>query len=268
MVGAGGGFLVVPALVLLGGLSMPVAIGTSLVVIALKSFAGFLGYVGHVAIDWPLAAGVTAAAVAGSVLGGRLAGRLSPAALRSAFAWLVLTMAVFILGQQIPDSARAAPVFRAIFVDRWPFWIGGAALSAFVLLFLWSENKLLGVSTGCAELCAVRTDPAVRRSWRLRFLGGIALGGVAASALAGASPTFAHGAFDTIFSSSLLVKAPILAGAGVLVGYGARAAGGCTSGHSMVGTALGARSSIVATALFLVAGFATTYLITLAGGVS
>ncbi|MGB3830112.1 MAG: sulfite exporter TauE/SafE family protein, partial [Ornithinimicrobium sp.] len=56
LVGAGGGFLVVPALALLGGLPMPVAIGTSLVVIAMKSMAGLAGYLASVTIDWPMAA--------------------------------------------------------------------------------------------------------------------------------------------------------------------------------------------------------------------
>ena len=62
MVGAGGGFLVVPALVLLGGLPMPVAVGTSLVVIAMKSLAGLGGYLATVDIDWRVAGMVTAAA--------------------------------------------------------------------------------------------------------------------------------------------------------------------------------------------------------------
>src|SRR5690625_2501363 len=58
LVGAGGGFLVVPALALLGGLPMPVAVGTSLVVIAMKSFAGLAGYLTSVSLDWALVGGV------------------------------------------------------------------------------------------------------------------------------------------------------------------------------------------------------------------
>ena len=67
LVGAGGGFLVVPALALLGGLPMPVAVGTSLIVIAMKSFAGLGGYLSSVQIDWTVALAVTAAAVVGSL---------------------------------------------------------------------------------------------------------------------------------------------------------------------------------------------------------
>ncbi len=103
LVGAGGGFLVVPALVLLGGLPMSVAVGTSLLVIAMKSFAGLAGYLTSVHLDWPLILGVTAAAVVGSVLGGRLAGKVPEAALRKAFGWFVLVMGGYVLVQQGPS---------------------------------------------------------------------------------------------------------------------------------------------------------------------
>lgn len=102
LVGAGGGFLVVPALALLGGLPMAVAVGTSLVVIAMKSFAGLAGYLATVHIDWTLAALVTAAAVAGSLAGGRLAGRIPETVLRKGFGWFVLVMGGFVLAQQLP----------------------------------------------------------------------------------------------------------------------------------------------------------------------
>lgn len=105
LVGAGGGFLVVPALVLLGGLPMSVAVGTSLIVIAMKSFAGLAGYLTSVTLDWPLVLGVTGAAVVGSLVGGRLAGRVPEAVLRKGFAWFVLVMGGFVLVQQGPSWA-------------------------------------------------------------------------------------------------------------------------------------------------------------------
>lgn len=108
LVGAGGGFLVVPALVLLGGLPMSVAVGTSLLVIAMKSFAGLAGYLTSVELPWGLVLGVTAAAVVGSLIGGRLAGKVPEARLRQAFGWFVLVMGVFVLSQQGP--AWTAPV--------------------------------------------------------------------------------------------------------------------------------------------------------------
>ena len=101
IVGAGGGFLVVPALVLLGGLSMETAIGTSLVVIAMKSFAGLAGHLGHVDIDWRVTLAVTAAAIAGSFAGTHLAGRIPPAALRRGFGVFIIAMAALVLVKEL-----------------------------------------------------------------------------------------------------------------------------------------------------------------------
>ncbi|GGL40630.1 sulfite exporter TauE/SafE family protein [Phycicoccus endophyticus] len=101
IVGAGGGFLVVPALVLIGGLPMPVAVGTSLLVIAMKSFAGLAGYLSSVSVDWGLALAVTAMAVVGSLAGGLLAGRVPHEGLRKGFGWFVLVMGAVVLGQSV-----------------------------------------------------------------------------------------------------------------------------------------------------------------------
>jgi uncharacterized membrane protein YfcA len=101
VVGAGGGFLIVPALVLLGGLPMRTAVGTSLVVIAMQSFAGLAGHLGHVRIAWPITLGVTAAAVAGSFAGARFAGRVSPAALRRGFGVFLIAVAALVLAKEL-----------------------------------------------------------------------------------------------------------------------------------------------------------------------
>ena len=122
LVGAGGGFLVVPALALLGGLAMPIAVGTSLVVIAMKSFAGLAGYLTTVSLDWGLVLGVTAAAVLGSFVGAKLAGRIPEAALRKGFGYFVLLMGVFVLVQELPAPGNII------------LGIGAAALGAAVLL--------------------------------------------------------------------------------------------------------------------------------------
>jgi uncharacterized membrane protein YfcA len=110
LVGAGGGFLVVPALVLLGGLPMPVAVGTSLVVIAMKSFAGLAGYLSIVHINWAVAGMVTVAAVVGGVIGARFASVVNPDVLRKSFGWFVLIMAGVILGQEVHAAVGIAVV--------------------------------------------------------------------------------------------------------------------------------------------------------------
>ncbi|KAA0111128.1 sulfite exporter TauE/SafE family protein [Mycolicibacterium sp. P1-5] len=104
-VGAGGGFLVVPALVLMAGLPMAAAVGTSLAVIAMNSFAGLAGYLSVVGIDWALAGTVTGAAVVGALIGSRFAARVDPEVLRRAFGWFVLIMASVVLGEEVNPIA-------------------------------------------------------------------------------------------------------------------------------------------------------------------
>jgi uncharacterized protein len=108
LIGAGGGFLLVPALAVLGGLSMAVAVGTSLVVIAMQSLAGLAGHLASEHIDWRLAAIVTAAAVIGAVIGGRLTGLVEAATLRKTFSWFVLLVASVILAEQTNPGIGAA----------------------------------------------------------------------------------------------------------------------------------------------------------------
>ena len=108
LVGAGGGFLLVPALALLGGLSMPVAVGTSLVVISMQSFAGLAGHLASQHIDWRLAGMVTAAAVIGGLVGGRLTAIVDPNTLRQLFGWFVLLMASVILAEELHPAVGAS----------------------------------------------------------------------------------------------------------------------------------------------------------------
>ena len=108
MVGAGGGFLIVPALVLWSGLPIGKAVGTSLLIICLQCLAGFVGYAGHVRIDSALVAGVTLGAVAGSVPGAWLARRFDPNSLRRAFAGFVVAMATFVLVREADVWLAAA----------------------------------------------------------------------------------------------------------------------------------------------------------------
>lgn len=99
LVGVGGGFMIVPALVLLERLPMKQAVGTSLAIIALKSFAGFVGYLGRVDVDWAFMAGFTAVAVAGIWVGAHLVQRVSHDALKRGFAILLLVMGTWMLYQ-------------------------------------------------------------------------------------------------------------------------------------------------------------------------
>jgi len=97
LVGVGGGFLVVPALVLLSDIPMKIAIGTSLVIVAAKSYSGFAGYMGAVPVDWALMASFTLMTVAGSFAGTRIAHRFSHEKLKKSFAIFLLVVATYIL---------------------------------------------------------------------------------------------------------------------------------------------------------------------------
>lgn len=97
LVGVGGGFLIVPALALLGGVPMEAAVGTSLLIIAMNSFAGFAGYLGKVEIPWGLMSLFTTLAVAGSFAGAYLVRFIPRHALKRGFAVFLIAMALFIL---------------------------------------------------------------------------------------------------------------------------------------------------------------------------
>ena len=99
LVGVGGGFAIVPALVLLGNIPMKQAIATSLLIIALNSIAGLLGYLGHIAIDWPLTVSFTFAAALGTIAGGYLAQFVSAKQLQKSFGYFLLAVATFVLIQ-------------------------------------------------------------------------------------------------------------------------------------------------------------------------
>jgi uncharacterized protein len=95
--GVGGGFLYVPALVLLGGLPMRQAVGTSLALILLSCIAGVVRYHGSLVLDWRAIALFTGIALVGVALGTRLSGRVSQTVLRRGFAVLVLVMGALVL---------------------------------------------------------------------------------------------------------------------------------------------------------------------------
>lgn len=102
-VGVGGGFLIVPALVVLSKLPMKKAIGTSLLIISINSLVGFTGDVWSQGekMDWSFLGVISMLSIAGIIVGGQLAKRLETHVLRKGFAWFVLVMGVFILIKEI-----------------------------------------------------------------------------------------------------------------------------------------------------------------------
>lgn len=101
LLGAGGGFLLIPTLVLLLKLPMKEAVGTSLFIIALNSLIGFLGDLGHFAIDWQFLLIITAIAIAGILLGGLLSKKIQGEKLKKGFGWFVLVMGTYIIVKEL-----------------------------------------------------------------------------------------------------------------------------------------------------------------------
>ena len=99
--GAGGGFLLIPALVILMKLPMKEAIGTSLLIIALNSLIGFLGDIGRHPIDWLFISFLTLLAVAGIFIGGYFNGKANSEKLKKGFGWFVLIMGVYIITREL-----------------------------------------------------------------------------------------------------------------------------------------------------------------------
>lgn len=152
-------------------------------------------------------------------------------------------------------------MYEAIFVTPWPWWATGPAIGLVVSLLAWFTGKGLGVSTGYGAACALTSRLAFfenapfRERWRLWFIAGLPIGGVVAAGLAGTlAPTLTYGQLDTLTHDSIVAKAGLLFSGGLLIGAGARWAGGCPSGHSIVGIAQGAVASLVATVGFMVGG--------------
>ena len=100
-VGAGGGFLIIPALVLFSKLPMKMAVGTSLLIIAAKSLIGFTGDLSHYTMDWKLLIIVTAAAIFGIFIGNAFHKKIHGDRLKKWFGWFVLIMGVYIIIKEL-----------------------------------------------------------------------------------------------------------------------------------------------------------------------
>jgi len=99
--GAGGGFLIIPALVLILKTPMKKAVGTSLLIIALNSLIGFTGDLSHIDINWKFLISISLIAVAGIFIGGALAKKISGPKLKKGFGWFVLIMGVYIIVKEL-----------------------------------------------------------------------------------------------------------------------------------------------------------------------
>jgi uncharacterized membrane protein YedE/YeeE len=140
----------------------------------------------------------------------------------------------------------------APFVTQAPWFVAGPILGLLVVGLLWVANRPLGATGGWIDLLAWIRKPSTGLRWTVFFLCGIVLGGFLSALLQGElGIKTAFGSFDQRFGTTFPTRALVLALAGVIMGYGVRRAGGCTSGHGICGTSLGSRASWVATATFM-----------------
>lgn len=148
--------------------------------------------------------------------------------------------------------------------------VGGAAIGLITLTLMFVGNRRLGVSTGFENICSlVVSAPYFQRptlieanGWRLPLLAGLVLGGVVSALLGGGwEPFWDLGMFDTEIGWGNGGKFAWMFAGGLLIGFGTRLAGGCTSGHGIFGLSNLELPSLVTTVSFMVAGIATTNLI-------
>ena len=158
-----------------------------------------------------------------------------------------------------------ADIVRKIFVENWPYWFGGALIGLLVPLLYYYFNTALGVSTGYGNLVKIflpskklqwiQSKFGETLSWRVHFIGGIIIGGLISSILSGnLGFSTEMGRFTAIAGWPSLLNAAFFFAGGIMLGLGARIAGGCTSGHSIHGIANLHISSILATIFFIIGG--------------
>jgi uncharacterized membrane protein YedE/YeeE len=157
-------------------------------------------------------------------------------------------------------------MYAALLPDRLPWWIAGPALGLLVTGFFLVANQPLGATGAYVETAntVLRRPGAV--TWRARYFVGIALGGFVAVSLTdpGFSPRAGYDALTAEWSRGV-VAVVVFVGA-IVMGFGARMAGGCTSGHGICGTAQRSPASWAAMMSFMASAVATTWIVHLLTG--
>lgn len=135
-----------------------------------------------------------------------------------------------------------------------PALAGGVLIGGASLIASGATGKIPGISGLLARIMQAKPGDT---AWRILFLAGLLAGAGLAFAISGSATTYRP-----------LHSLTAMAVAGVLVGFGTRISGGCTSGHGVCGTGLGAKSSIVATVVFVVAGILTVRVLTILANIT
>ena len=154
--------------------------------------------------------------------------------------------------------------------DAWHWSTAGLVIGAVTLGLLWIANRRLGVSGGFDDICAIASDlayfrprePSAQGQWRLIFLVGLLVGGALSAISTGTwAPTWDLGSWDETIGGGPAAKIGWMFAGGILIGFGTRLAGGCTSGHGIFGVANFEWASWRTMMTFMATGIATTQLI-------
>lgn len=150
-------------------------------------------------------------------------------------------------------------VYLNLFMNTWHWVAAGLGIGLTALALAWFMGKRLGVTGGFVDACSIVTN-SFSSSWKIWFILGLPLGGVLAT-IGHWNWTLTYGRLDALTYGVFWMKALWLFLSGILIGFGARWAGGCTSGNSIMGVALGSKMSILATLAFIAAGVIVTNII-------
>jgi uncharacterized protein len=146
---------------------------------------------------------------------------------------------------------------RSALESTLPWWIAGPVIGLVIVALLGLANKRFGVVGGVTDLVQGSAEGRALRSWRALLVLGMVLGGAVYALLGGAPDAGrAYSWLDAHLSAGGEVG--VLFGAGLLIGVGARTAGGCTSGHGLTGSALASPASIVSMMTIMASAITTT----------
>jgi uncharacterized protein len=144
-----------------------------------------------------------------------------------------------------------------LFVAPPPWYVAGPLLGACVVALLATINGRLGVVGGFSDVVERLSQRSLRLGWKGTFLLGLVGGAFLWALASGGRSTGGYGWLTRTFSEPVTVV--LLLVAGVLIGFGAKTAGGCTSGNGLSGNAFGSRAAFVATMTFMAAAVAVTF---------
>jgi len=175
--------------------------------------------------------------------------------------------------------------FKDIIYEPWPWWVGGPLIGLFVIALVLLERKQLGISSSfqyvCAKISPFKLDyfkDTTKSVWQFWFVIGLVLGGLflynlipdyeigisneTVSTLEKLEISKQNGYVPAeVYNVNSVSNILVLLFGGLMIGFGARYANGCTAGHAIMGCALMSPASIVATACFFVGGLLATYFI-------